>query len=282
MNTLVLVGVYLKRCNINLKKEISSLSISPCQFKMFEKNKAFEENGLEVLDSHKPKLPETKSGAYMNISDWSIHEEFAAALSFGSLGSKDEKPSPQSGFREGLQSQDETLSPSSDSGKGLQSFLQAWFLAHLEAINSRTGREVDSLVLGDETLLHFNLRKDKLGTRGKFQASSNDSFKVGSVEVLYILSVKDKSQHSGNFNTYELCFHEENKRSSTMRSLELLVRNLCLGDPVSFNAIKERASTEGFSLTESSSSWIGTVASDIINSRYFHLIILCTFIVVTS
>ena len=200
----------MKRCDINLKKEISLLSLSPCQFKMFEKNKALEENGLEVLDSltnHKTKsmLLETNSDTYMNISDWSTHEEFAAALSFESPGSEDEKTSSQSGSR-----------------KGLQSLLQAWFLAHLDAINSNAGTEIDSLVVGNETLLHFNVTSDKFGTLGKFQASSNGSSKNRSsdgdlsVEILYILAISEESQHSGKFNAYELSFPERNKRNNNL------------------------------------------------------------------
>lgn len=251
--------VYMKRCDINLKKEICLLSLSPCQFKMFEKNKALEENGLEVLDSltnHKTKsmLLETNSDTYMNISDWSTHEEFAAALSFESPGSEDEKTSSQSGSR-----------------KGLQSLLQAWFLAHLDAINSNAGTEIDSLVVGNETLLHFNVTSDKFGTLGKFQASSNGSSKNRSsdgdlsVEILYILAISEDSQHSGKFNAYELSFPERNKRNNNLGNLELLVGNLRLGEPVSFYCMKERTSAKGFSLTASSLSWIGTAASDIIN-----------------
>ena len=262
--SLILAGVYIKRCNINLKKEISLLSLSPCQFKMFEKNKTLEENGLEVLDSHtnhktKSMLLEANSDTYMNLSDWSTHEEVAAALSFESLGSEDEKISPQSGSR-----------------KGLQSLLQAWFLAHLDVINSNTGTEVDSLVLGNETLLHFNMTGDKFRTLGKFQASSNGSLKNRSkdrklsVEILYILAISEESQHSGKFNAYELSFSEENKRKNNLGSLVSVVGNLHLGEPVSLYCIKER-SAKGFSLTASSLSWIGTAASDIINSRYFHL-----------
>ncbi|RVW87838.1 Peroxisome biogenesis protein 1 [Vitis vinifera] len=227
---------------------------------MFEKNKALEENGLEVLDSltnHKTKsmLLETNSDTYMNISDWSTHEEFAAALSFESPGSEDEKTSSQSGSR-----------------KGLQSLLQAWFLAHLDAINSNAGTEIDSLVVGNETLLHFNVTSDKFGTLGKFQASSNGSSKNRSsdgdlsVEILYILAISEDSQHSGKFNAYELSFPERNKRNNNLGNLELLVGNLRLGEPVSFYCMKERTSAKGFSLTASSLSWIGTAASDIINS----------------
>ncbi|RVW34014.1 Peroxisome biogenesis protein 1 [Vitis vinifera] len=191
---------------------------------MFEKNKALEENGLEVLDrltNHKTKsmLLETNSDTYMNISDWSTHEEFAAALSFESPGT-----------------------------------------------------EIDSLVVGNETLLHFNVTSDKFGTLGKFQASSNGSSKNRSsdgdlsVEILYILAISEESQHSGKFNAYELSFPERNKRNNNLGNLELLVGNLRLGEPVSFYCMKERTSAKGFSLTASSLSWIGTAASDIINS----------------
>lgn len=235
---------------------------------MFEKNKDLEENGLEVLDSHtnrktKSVLLDANSGT-LNMSDWSTNEEVAVALSVESPGIEDEKSSQQSGSR-----------------KGLQSLLQAWFLAHLDAINSNSGTEVDSLVLGNETLLHFNMTGDKFGTLRKFQASSNGSWKNGSkdressVEILYMLSISEESPQSGKFTAYELSFPKGNKRQNNFGSFESLVGNLHLGEPVSLYCVKER-SAKGFSLTASSLSWIGTAAADIINSRYFHLMVLCT------
>uniref|UniRef100_A0A5B7BPC2 Peroxisomal ATPase PEX1 n=1 Tax=Davidia involucrata TaxID=16924 RepID=A0A5B7BPC2_DAVIN len=251
--------IYVKRFNISLKKDIPKLSLSPCQFKMFGKNKALENNGLEVLDSHKNQktkhmLLRTNSDTDMGIIDWSTHARVVAALS-------DESPT----------NEDEEAATKSNTRKGIQSLLHAWCFAQLEAIASNAGVEVNSLVFGNETLLHFEVNGYKFGTHGKVQVSSNGSLEIRSrtgepsVDILYILSISGESLHSDTVNAYELAFDEGNKRNNSPRGLESLLGKLHLGDGVCFYSVKERTSDKDFNFSISSLSWMGTTASDVFN-----------------
>lgn len=259
MNAAMLAGVYLKGCNV-LKKDIPSLSLSPCHFKMPGKDKASEKNGLEVLHSnknHKKKdmLLKTSSGTYMKIADWSTYDEVIAAFSCESHCKKDEDVAYQS-----------------DNRKGLQSLLKAWFLAQLEAISSNTGEEVNSLVLGHGTLLHFEVKNYKFVAQEKVQASCNGTLERRNetselpVQILYLLTTFDES-HDGGY-AYELVLDEKNKRNNNQGGLAVFEK-VEVGDPVSFNSVSERIFNEDSSCDISSLSWMGTSASDVINSRYF-------------
>ncbi|KAA8544695.1 hypothetical protein F0562_019457 [Nyssa sinensis] len=246
--------IYMKRCNINLKKDIPIFSLSPCQFKMFGKNKALENNGLEVLDSHNNQktkhMLKTNSDTDMGIIDWSIHARVVAALS-------DESPI----------SEDEEAATKSSTRKGIQSLLRIWCFAQLEAIASNAGVEVNSLVFGNETLFHLKVNGYDFGTHGKSQVSSEiRSRTVGpSVDILYILTISEESLHADPVNAYELVIDEGNKRNNSLRGLELLLGKLHLGDGVCFYSVKESISDKDFDFSISSLSWMGTAASDVFN-----------------
>ncbi|TYI35545.1 probable glucan 1,3-alpha-glucosidase isoform X2 [Gossypium hirsutum] len=51
-----------------------------------------------------------------------------------------------------------------DNKKGLECLLQAWFLAQLDAIASNAETEVNTLILGSESLLHFQVTIYDFGT----------------------------------------------------------------------------------------------------------------------
>ncbi|KAE8009972.1 hypothetical protein FH972_006373 [Carpinus fangiana] len=245
--------VCLKACNVNLKKDIPFLSLSPCHFKKFAKNKVLEKNGLEVLDSHKSRkvknmLLKTSSGSYVDNVDWLIHDEVVAALCYESPCKEDEMDACQS-----------------DSGNGLQCLLRAWFLAQVDGIASNGGVDIGSLLLGNETLLHFEVKGCKRGTDGKLQASSDGSLEERSkitempIEISYLLIIFDESLIGGKVNAYEIAFDQKNN------SLGGALENLNLGNPVSFYVVQERASDKDISSDLSSLSWVGTTASDVIN-----------------
>ena len=250
-------GVHLKGCDVNLKKDIPSLSLSPCHFKKLRKNKALEENGLEVLDSQhsrevKNMLLKTSSGNNLDHVDWSTHDEVIAALSYESSCEEDGEAACQS-----------------NGGKGLQSLLRAWFLAQVDAIASNKGSEVSSLFLGNETLLQYELKFFKQGIHGIVLASSNGSLEDGNktadlfIDVSYLLIISDESLQGGRVNAYEIAFDQRNN------SLEGALQNLNLRNPVSVYSVQERTSDKDISSDLSSLSWMGTAASDVINSRYF-------------
>ncbi|XP_059656844.1 peroxisomal ATPase PEX1 isoform X2 [Cornus florida] len=251
--------IYVKRCNIHLKKDIPLLSLSPCQFKMFGKNKAFENNGPEGLDSrmnHKTKnmLLKSRSGTDMGIIDWSNHERFVAALS-------DESPNIG----------DEEAVAKSKSRRGIQILLRAWYFAQLDAIALNVGQEINSLIIANETLLHFEVNGHKFGMPGKVQLLSDGYMETRnrveepSYDILYVLSTPEESLHGEMVNAHELAFDEGNKRNNNLGSLELLLGNLRLGDGVCFYPVKERTFHMDFDSTISSLSWMGTAAADVIN-----------------
>lgn len=258
--------IYVRRCNINLKREVPLLSVSPCQLKMSGNNKAIENNGLEVVGSQKHHktndiLLKTKSDTNMGIIEWSTHERVLAALSNGLPSNKDEEAVTQPIIK-----------------KGLHNLLHAWHSAHLHAIASNAGVEVNSLVLGNESLLHFVVKDYSIGKHGKVQTSSNFSFgitnRIGEpwIDILYVLSISEEPLHDDKVYAYEFAFDEGNMGDNNLSSSELLVGKLSLGDPVYFYSVKERTSNKFFSPKISSLGWMGTAASDIINRL---IVLLC-------
>lgn len=257
-------GVYLKGCNV-LKKDAPSLSLSPCHFKMSGKHKAFEKNGLEAFHSHKnhkkkDMLPKTGSGTYVEITEWSTHDEIVAALSYESHNKEDGKAAYQS-----------------DNKKGLQILLNAWFLAQLDAISLHTGVEVNSLVLGHETLLHFAVKDFKFRAQENVHASYNGTLENSNetselpVEILYSLTTCEESHHCGD--TYELVLDGENKRNNNQGGLAVFEK-VEVDNPVSFTSVNEKMFNDDSIYDISSLSWMGTASSDVINSRYFFVVLM--------
>lgn len=249
-------GVFLKASNFNLKKDVPFISLSPCLFKKSGKHKAFERKGLEMLDSSnsrmvKNMLLKTSSDTFVDQVDWSVHDEVIAALSCESPCKEDSRDACQS-----------------DDGKGLKCLLRAWFLSQVDAIACNGGEEVSSVLLGNKTLLQFQVKGYKRGSGGKLQATSYGSLEDRNktvelpIEFSYLLSISDESLHNGKVYAYEIAFNERNE------NLGGLLENLNLGDPVSYYPVQERTSDKGISSDLSSMTWTGTTASDIVNSRY--------------
>ncbi|PSS01355.1 Peroxisome biogenesis protein [Actinidia chinensis var. chinensis] len=251
--------IYVKRCKVNLKKDIPLLSLSPCQLKVSWNNKDLENNGLEVTGSQKTRrtngiLPKTNSDANMGIIDWSSHERVIAALSNGLPKNEDEEAVTKSNIK-----------------KGLYTLLHAWYSAQLHAISSNAGVEVNSLVLGNKSLLHFVMKDYGTGKHGKVNTSSNFSFgikhKIGEqwTDILYVLSASEESPHSAEVYTHELAFDEGNMGNNNLKNSESLIEKLNLGDPVNLYSVKESTSDKLFKSKISSLGWMGTAASDVIN-----------------
>ncbi|VVA22737.1 PREDICTED: peroxisome [Prunus dulcis] len=248
--------VYLKGCNGILKTDIPLLSLSPCHFKIFGKDKAVERNGIEVLDRHKIRkkknmLLTTGSSTYIDVTDWSTHDKVVDAFSYESSCKEDEGANQKS-----------------EEGKGVESLVKAWILAQLDAIASNAGEEINSLVLGNETILHFEVKGQKSGIEEKVHESSSGCLENKNenaelpVEILYVLTFSKESQHAGN--AYELVFDERNKDNNNLGGLETIIK-LKEGDPVSFYSVRERMSEKDVPADVSSLSWMGTIASDVLN-----------------
>lgn len=248
--------VYLKGCIGILKTDVPLLSLSPCHFKIFGKDKAVERNGIEVLDRHKIRkkknmLLMTGSSTYIDVTDWSTHDKVVDAFSYESSCKEDEGASQKS-----------------EEGKGVESLVKAWILAQLDAIASNAGEEINSLVLGNETILHFEVKGQKSGIEEKVHESSSGCLENKNknaelpVEILYVLTFSKESQHAGN--AHELVFDERNKDNNNLGGLETIVK-LKEGDPVSFYSVRERMSEKDVPADVSSLSWMGTIASDVLN-----------------
>ncbi|XP_062012327.1 peroxisomal ATPase PEX1 isoform X1 [Rosa rugosa] len=237
--------VYLKGCGAILKNNMPMCSLSPCHFKISPKEKAVERNGLQVLDRHITRkkndmLLTPGSSTYIDVVDWSTHDKVVADFSC----KEDEEPAHQS-----------------DKGNGVEILLKAWILAQLDAITSKAGVEVNSLILGNETLLHFEVKGNQSGieeSSNDFLANNNMNPEVP-VEVLYVLTISKESQCGGN--VYELVFDERNKGNNN--NLDSLEKHM--GEPVSFYSVRERMSDKDITSDISSLSWMGTTASEVLN-----------------
>ncbi|KAH7569666.1 hypothetical protein JRO89_XS06G0235800 [Xanthoceras sorbifolium] len=264
--------VYIKGFTADLKKEIPILSLSPCHFKMLGNDKAIE-NGFDALNSNKihekkNMLLRTSSGA---IVDWSTRDEVVSALSCESSHKEDEETVCQS-----------------DNKKGLECLLHTWMLAQLDAVASNAGSEVNSLVLSNETLLHFEVNGYKSRSYGNVQASSNGSLEHRNktseprLEILYVLTISEESLDGGKIMAYQLTLDERDRQNDNLEGADRLLGKLKFGDPVSFYSVKDKTSTQGFHSNVSSLSWMETTASDVFNSRGSVSVIMCVVMRITN
>ncbi|GLU22567.1 hypothetical protein SLE2022_386330 [Rubroshorea leprosula] len=249
--------VYLKECNVDSKNAIEVLSISPCQFKILAKEKALE-NGLQVLDGHKNRkttdtFQKSASRGYMEVMNWSTHDEVIAALSC--------KSPCQEGEENGCDS---------ENGYGLECLFRTWFAAQLDAVTLNAGNEVNTLVLGNETLLHFEVKGYNSETNGLLSGSSNGSLNNihktadRQVEILYILIISEKSLHGGRIKAFEFSLDDVSKKNDALGGLEFIGK-LNLGDPLSLYSVKDRNSIKGFTTDVFSLNWMRMPASDVFN-----------------
>ncbi|KAK7400710.1 hypothetical protein VNO78_11984 [Psophocarpus tetragonolobus] len=249
--------VYLKPCNIILEKSIPSTYLFPCQFKLLRQGNAFEKDGLEDFHGHKNHIdeklhPKAASGIFGDTIDWSIQSEVVAALSDESNLKAEEEATYQS-----------------QNQRGLQNLVRLWYITQLKAITSISGMEVSSLIMGNKTLLHFEV---KLGSTGKVQLANYSSKNSGkTAEILFLMTFEEEHQHHGKLNAYEVALGGK-INNVNIRDLKLFERmKLC--DPVYFHSIEERASEDHISSNLSSLGWMEKTADDVINRM---LILLCS------
>ncbi|KHN42965.1 Peroxisome biogenesis protein 1 [Glycine soja] len=252
--------VYLKACDIILEKSIPSTSLFPCQFKLLKQENAVEKDGLEVFHGHKNHIDENlhakpTSGVFVDTIDWSIQNEVAAALSDESSYKAEEEATNQS-----------------QNQRGLQSLVRLWYIMQLKAITSISGMEVSSLIIGNKTLLHFEVSCYKLRNNGKVQLAYNSSENSGkAAEMLFLLTFGEEYLHHGKLNAYEVALGGR-LNNINIGDLKLFERmKLC--DPVSIHSIEERASEDHISSNVSSLGWMEKAADDVINRM---LILLCS------
>ncbi|KAK1361426.1 Peroxin-1 [Heracleum sosnowskyi] len=245
--------IYLKRHDISPNKKISSFSLLPCQFKTLKKD-VFDNNSSEVLVSQKSrqvKLDKIYSDTEMGVIDWSVHEKILPAI----FNDSPDDNNDVTGHK---------------SSKRLSSLLCSWCSAQLQAISS-VGVDVNSLILGQKTLIHFKLKDHEFENIERLAKSCNGSLgsrnRTGelSVDILYILSISEESHSGENIAAYELSLTKTNSEQNNQRRFKLPVDKVQLDEGVYFDSVKERTYNKYLHSTVSSLEWMGTAASDITN-----------------
>ncbi|CAJ2668834.1 unnamed protein product [Trifolium pratense] len=242
--------VYLKACDIILEKTIPSISLCPCRFKLVRQENSVENNGLDDFHSHKNHIDETlhgkaTSGVFLDTRNWLMHSEVVAALF--------DNPS----YRE-----EEEVANQSQNQKGLQSLVRLWYIAQLEAITSIMGMELNSLVIGSKTLLHFGLSCYQIGSDEKFQPTSSEHGGK-EAEMIFLLTFGEEDLHHGKLNAYEVSLGGR-LNNINVEDLKFFER-MKLGDPISIHSFDERTSADHIRSNVPFHGWMEKTASDVIN-----------------
>lgn len=240
--------IYVKRCNFNFKKEVPLLSLSPFRFKVSGNSMALEKHDPDDVGNRKSYKAEKNSDAYTDKTDWSLHDRVVAA--FGNAITRNDgavtKP---------------------NSKKGLLNLLHFWCSAQLHALGSYARDEAISMVLGNESLLHFVVKDYKSGTYGKEHTSYTESSGIrnmdGGVDVMFVLSTSEEPMRCEKFYVYELAFDKGNPGDNNLKSP--LLGDLGLRGPINIHSVAERTSQKLLTSKISSLEWMGTAASDVIS-----------------
>ncbi|XP_030476552.2 peroxisomal ATPase PEX1 [Syzygium oleosum] len=244
--------VHMKSSFTILNKNISSMLVSPAHCKLLGKEKTPEKNGEGELNLHRYKSKkkmhlDVHTGFFMDAEDWSSHNKVVDALSRALSENKDDENSY---------------------GSGLPCLLKYWLLAHLDTIASTSQKEVTSLFLGNQTLLHFVVKIDMFGSPGKEKLLNNllanrSKLEEQRASILFSLTISGGLTQHEKFSAYELALNEGNDKLS--EEMKFLGQKLGWGDPTSLYYIKDTNYEEDFDADLSSLSWIRTAASDVVN-----------------
>ncbi|XP_031387514.1 peroxisome biogenesis protein 1 isoform X2 [Punica granatum] len=247
--------VNVRRFNNLLNKNIPSGSICPASFRIVGKN---EKKGRGVLHKQNRSKKNTKSmhhsALFMDVEDWSTHEEVINVLSH------------EPNVREVSETADR-----SSIKKGLQSLLKAWFTAHLDAIASNCQGKIDSFLLGNISLLHFEVKSCDLNFPPKAYFISNASLRNRTkapsqpVELLYLLSLSDGPILSRRVSAYQIAVDATKEKPHDLGGLDILAEKVDWSEPVSLHSSKERVSNNEITVDFSSLSWMQTSTSDVVN-----------------
>lgn len=233
--------IHVKTCNVVLQKDPPSFVLSPCQFKIFGK-KVSENGGFENLNGQRNRytekmLTKTNSASHHDFTNWSNHEKITTLFA-------DESDHQDKGSKSSLV------------------ILRAWILAEVDAISSFSKTELNSVVLGNKTLLHFQVKSTELTKYAKpheIRKRAGESL----VDIMYVLSVSVDSIQAGV--AYELEFSEGSKMSMNKKSLSFYLEKLQLGEGLPLSSVRERISDKRSNMEISSLSWMGTAAADVTN-----------------
>lgn len=210
------------------------------------------------------KLDKIYHDTEMGVIDWSVHEKILPAL-----------------FNESPDDDNDVTGHKNS--KRLLSLLRSWCSAQLQAVVSSVGVDVNSLILGQKTLIHFKLKDhefediERLATSCNVSLGSRNRTGELSVDVLYVLSISEENHSGENIAAYELSLTKTKSEQNNQRRFELPVDKVQLDEGVYFDSVKERTFNKYLHSTVSSLGWMGTAASDITNSRYFSSHLPCFF-----
>ncbi|MCL7024941.1 hypothetical protein MKW94_006595, partial [Papaver nudicaule] len=250
--------IYIKECSNVTRSNSSLLKLSPCQFKLLDSGATNKKDDLRLLESRRKGRSRSMSSranflTASGIPDFSIYEELIAALAWESPKCEVEEAKPQT-----------------DNVRPQQGLVHAWFSAQLEAIASKTGIDVNSLVLGTETLLHFEVMNYNFRTHVKEQQSIGGSgegrnrSEESPIELLYLLTNSAESSSNGRPEIYEFSRKGEKKSMDNLNHFELSFAEMDLGDPIYLDSVQEKFFEKSFRSTLSSLSWMQKAASEII------------------
>ncbi|XP_051139216.1 peroxisome biogenesis protein 1 isoform X2 [Andrographis paniculata] len=254
--------VHVQSCNVTVKKDVPAVSISPYHFKIYQNDEMVENGPEEVKNQENFKgqdaLQRINTTSEMGISNWSLHDKLAAALS--------SRSSP-----DGVENITETGVNQTKVGhpNGLQSLLHVWFQAQCHIDISNSAENLSSLVVGSKTLLHLKVKIDQLPRYGKVLASSNKlppNKKLAekpSVDVIYILSFSEESMHVEDIVVYDLAFEKSTIDNCISEELNERLGKLQLGDLLFSHAASESIHDNFLSAGVSSLDWMGTAQSDV-------------------
>ncbi|KAL0752090.1 hypothetical protein Bca101_034093 [Brassica carinata] len=248
--------VHLRGCNVNVNKEVAALSLSPCIFKISEKENVLD-RGTDMLgnpnSNRRSSHPPSGLTTNVDVVDWSVHEKVVTAL-----------------LSEGLQIEGEQDNAYQlKNKKGLECLTRLWSLAQRDAIASVTGVDVSSLIVGRETLFHFEVGGLESYKSRDGQPSVVDLLeirkkeKIVPLEILYVMTVSDESSLGDKFIAYELTLDRSEKKDNVVH-IEPMLEKMNLGEPIFFSSAKERHYNKGVSPDVSSLAWMGSVVSDVI------------------
>lgn len=248
-------GVYVKGYDAAPKKD-ASLILSPCVFRCFEEDEAVEGNSMDYQESHsniKAREMRVENKLVNDQSDWTRHDNLIHSLSFTVQNKEISNPISKPSSR-----------------KEIVNLIKIWLVGQQKVIALHSNRlNQCSITLSGETLIH--LKVTSVGIKIPIQHSEylekKNTKREPSDDILFVL--KDKENLGGGQlpACYELSFKSEYRSLDRIEGLELSLENLVLGDPTSFETVRDISFDKNCpQLT--SLSWMEDAASDVINRRY--------------
>jgi len=242
----------------DLKKDVPLVSLSACQFVVPHVGKGSQNTATEAVDDgFNVEGPHSVSEP---VHDMRTLDELFSVLSDELV----DAAGREFGFLSNAKGRSKTL-------------LLAWITAQFRAINAMAGVEPTSLVVGPTTFLCFKWTSTNCGFDGERWTSETDfsgdtrimSESVN--DVLYVLNVTGDSLLGQKYTAYELSVAGDEMKSVN-DDLRIFLENMSLGGFMSYDTSREHVFSLIPASTFSSLGWMGTAASDVINSRYFFIL----------